>query len=136
MNSSRKLLLPLLAVAVAGCGEQGGAGTEPERPEPGALTVSLSVPAQDARAVVLSLSGPDSIAQVEGASSSYTVFSRGAAKTRRVAVFGPLATGALLRLHVSDVKQVGGYTATIVEVADTANRIRENLEGYTVRVQR
>lgn len=96
----------------------------PTRPEPGVLTVSLAATTDD-RAIIVSVQGPEEMGQVEAASPAYVVHSRGSGTAFRAAVFGKLGAGPLLRFAVPDVNRAGSYTATVVEMADASNRLRE-----------
>jgi hypothetical protein len=126
------LALALLALAAAGsC--RGDGGTDPEpRAEPGVLTVALATPNSGDRAIVVTVSGP-AIASVEAGSTAYVAHSRTVSGSVRAAVFGPLASGPLLRIQVPDVAKAAAYSATVVEVSDAGNALRD-LAGYTLSV--
>lgn len=125
----------LLALGAAACDGGGGGGTtEPPAPVPGALTVSLATPNTGDRAMVVSVTGPG-LATAEAAVASYVVHARATPGALRAAVFGSLGSGPLLRIQVPDVNRPGDYSATVVEVADGANALRETA-GYTLSVAR
>jgi hypothetical protein len=108
--------------------------TEPpdDRPVPGTLAVRLSTPHADDAALVLRLSGPTQAEpQFEG---DLLGFTRAGENAVRVAIFGELRTGTLLRFAVPDVRQVGSFRAELQEVADAGNAVREALTGYGVTV--
>jgi hypothetical protein len=131
-----RLALPLaLSLSLASCGDGGGGGTEPTPPTPGALTVSLTTPNTGDRAIIVQITGPE-IAGVEAGTAGYVVHSRATAPgTVRAAVFGALGSGPLLRFQVPDVNGVAAYSASVVEVADASNALRE-IAGYTAAVAR
>lgn len=125
----------ILALAAGACTGGDGRGTTPTQPEPGVLTVNLTTPNPDDRALVVQVNGP-AISGVTAANAAYVVHSRVGASSVRVAVFGSLGSGALLRFQVPDVNQASAYSATVVEVADAANAVRAATTGYTAVVAR
>lgn len=129
-----RAVLSLAAVAVLGACENGPA--EPPAPVPGALTVSFTAPGSAARAVVVSVTGPGTVAitGVESANPAYSVHSRGSGGSFKAAVFGTLASGALLRFSVPDVAKAASYAVTIVEVADAENHVVEGGTGYSAAI--
>lgn len=136
MKSTRFGLTLLLALAAGACGGgDGGGETVLPQPEPGTLTVSLTTPNAGDRALVVQVTGP-SITGAQSANTAYVMHSRTpSAGTLRAAVFGPLATGPVLRIQVADVNAVASYSATVVEVADETNALR-TITGYTAAVAR
>lgn len=134
----RALALLLLLAACTGDGKKGitePPPPPPEQPEPGTLTLTLATPHADDAALVLTVAGPEAITQIQAA-GALRVHSRGEGTQHRVAVFGAVASGAVLRFAVPDVRRAAGYTATLVEVADTANQVRASTAGYTLSVAR
>ncbi|HEU4881864.1 MAG TPA: hypothetical protein VFT45_06460 [Longimicrobium sp.] len=135
MKQTRWGLALFLALAAAACtGGDGGPTTTSPQPEPGVLTVNLTTPNPDDRALVVEVTGP-AISGVTAANAAYVLHSRAGASSVRVAVFGALGSGALLRFQVPDVNKASAYSATVVEVADAANALRETA-GYTAVVAR
>jgi hypothetical protein len=135
VKQTRFGLALFLALAATACTGGDGGGTPPTQPEPGVLTVNLTTPNPDDRALVVEVTGP-SISAVTAANAAYVVHSRApGASSVRVAVFGSLGSGALLRFQVPDVNQASAYSATVVEVADAANALRATA-GYTAAVAR
>ncbi|HYR11100.1 MAG TPA: hypothetical protein VEQ60_25190 [Longimicrobium sp.] len=135
MKRTRLSLALLLALAAAACTGGDDGGTTPPPPEPGVLTVSLTTPNGDDRALVVELTGP-SISEVASANAAYVVHARPAGTGGvRAAVFGSLGSGALLRFQVPDVNNAAAYKATVVEVADAGNALRQTT-GYTAAVAR
>lgn len=133
MRTRWNLALALLALAAAGACTGGDGGTDPEpRVEPGVLTVALATPHTGDRAIVVTVSGP-AITSVEAGSTGYVAHSRTVSGTLRAAVFGPLASGPLLRIQVPDVAKASAYSATVVEVSDAGNALRDPA-GYTLTV--
>lgn len=122
----------LLAAALLSACDAG----EPEQAAPGDLVVTLDTPGNSDRALLLTLSGPAAVTAVQGAAPSYVVHARTQGTTTRVAVFGAVADGPLLRVTVPDVRQAGRYTATLVESAGASNVPHADLTGYELTVSR
>src|ERR671929_50215 len=102
------LLLPAAGL-LAGCGGHDVMHPDPPQPPtPGVLTISLTTPAADDRAILVTVSGPN-IGAVSSANSAYTVYTSPDNGSVRAAVFGPLASGALLRFAVPDTRASGSY---------------------------
>src|SRR5690349_20758587 len=121
----------LLALSLAACSEASG----PPVPKPGDLTLKLSLTTStDDRAMVVSISGPEAIGAIASASPGYTVFGRANGTTAKVAVFGTLTSGALVKFAVPDVNRVSEYTGSVAEVSGPANELRNHLSGYSVTV--
>jgi hypothetical protein len=121
-------LVAALAVVTACAGESG--------PTPGELTVRLTTPNADDGAMVLVLSGPGPITNVAAASAGTIVHARDASGSMRVAAFGSIASGDLIRFSVPDVEQASSYQATIHEVADRGNVLRPAVTSYTLAIVR
>ena len=139
MNRARStLLLATLAGAtlLAGCGgDKGGAGiTQPPAAVPGVLTLSLTTPHADDRAMMLSISGPGPITEITSSGTSYVLHSRASGTGFRVAVFGSLTSGALLRFSVPDVNKASSYQAAVLEVSDAANALRSTTAEHKLSV--
>ncbi|HEU0012554.1 MAG TPA: hypothetical protein VFQ45_02685 [Longimicrobium sp.] len=134
-TTGRALALLALA-ALAGCDGPRTTEPPPDPAEPGILTVTLATPAADDRALVVQISGPEAIGAVTSAGGGYLVHSRTAGTTVRVAVFGPLADGPLLRISVPDVRKAAAYSAQVMEVAGASHALRETLSGYSAVVAR
>jgi hypothetical protein len=135
VKQTRWSLALILALAAAACTGGDDGGTTPPPPEPGVLTVSLTTPNTDDRALVVEVTGP-SITGVTAANAAYVVHSRAPGATSvRAAVFGALGSGALLRFSVPDVNAAAAYKATVVEVADGANALRQTT-GYAATIAR
>ena len=132
-------LAPVLAVFAAAvlsaCGDA-GMGVEPEAPQPGVLTVTLSTPFPDDRAMLIKVTGPDEAVAVADAGSGYTVHARAGGTTFRAAVFGRLSSGPLVRFSVPDVNRAAAYKATIQEVVDPSSSIRPSTSGYGLAITR
>ena len=129
----------LAALALAACGGDGGGKPTPVDPDPvpGQLTATLATPSADDRALMLTITGPEAVTGVTAAGAGYAVFARPAdATTVRVAVFGNIAAGALVRFSVPDVNRAAAYSVSVVEAADPANALRASLAGYAVTVAR
>lgn len=118
------------AVAVWG----GWSCTDPVRPEPGMLLVVLSGAQPGDAALLFSVQGPDSLGAITGA-PGYQVYARTMEGGFRVAVFGAVNDGEILRFAVPDVRRATLWSATLLDVADTANALRAS-GGYVLAVAR
>ncbi|HSU14775.1 hypothetical protein [Longimicrobium sp.] len=130
---SRAALL-VAAALLSACG--GGDGTGSAAPGPGVLTVTLDNPNAGDRALVLTLSGPAAVTDVQPAVATNVVYTRTQGTTTRVAVFGTIADGALLQVSVPDAGRAGEYSATVQEAADAGNAARGSVSGYSATVKR
>ena len=117
------------ALALTACGKDGPASSKA-----GELTLSLTTPFADDGAILISITGPD-IGTVRTTSGSLAVHSRAMAGGVRVAVFGDIASGSLLRIAVPDASQPSKYSATVIEVSDRTNGVRSALTGYKAKVE-
>jgi hypothetical protein len=129
------VLAGLFAVGLSACGDAGSA-LGPQAPEPGVLTVSLTTPFPDDRAVLISVSGPDEVGAVTDAGSGYAVHARGGGTTFRAAVFGGITSGKLVRFAVPDVSRASAYRAVVQEVVDPSSNVRGSVAGYVLSVGR
>ena len=122
MRTLAQLLVMLVLLAPA-CSD----ATAP--PEPGTLVVRLTTPnAGDAAAIVtLTTPGGVTLGDVVSGSDAIALFHRTSGSTTRIAVFGPLTTGAIVRFAVPNVRDAGRYTVKLVEVADEGNALRPAL---------
>lgn len=115
-----RVVTGLLAGAVlVSCGG-GGGSTGPDVPTPGNLTVMLgaSAPA-GAGAVLLTVSGGakaiDTLTAAAGLTSYPHRLNPG---SFRAVLIGPVAPGALAKVHVPDTRIASSYTVTIAAVAN------------------
>jgi hypothetical protein len=123
-------------VLLAAC--DGKKNPDPVTPEPvpGELTLSLSTPHADDRALLFTLAGPGPITGVQASGFGYTVHARASGSSVRLAVFGRLANGPVVRFHVPDVEKAWLYAATLHEAADPQNALRSSMAGYALTVSR
>lgn len=130
--------LAALAVASALLGPSCAEPTGPERPVPGTLTVRWTSPHANDGAAVLRLVVPPGMTttSLESAVAGLDVFERRTADTLRLALFGTLGSGPLVRFSVPDVRQASRVTAGVVEVAADDDALRESLAGYAVVIER
>ncbi len=130
-RSSRAACAALVALtaALSACDRPTSSGG----PRPATLTVRLESPRADDHALVLSLSGPEAISAVQAASGEYVVFARAAGTAARVAVFGNVKPGDVLRFTVPDGRRASEFTATVVEVIDGADAVAGQ-SGYRLTV--
>jgi acetyltransferase-like isoleucine patch superfamily enzyme len=83
--------------------------------------------------MLFDVSGPP-IDSVTASNASLQLFTRRAGSTIGGAVVGVVANGALVTLHVPDVRTAAGYTARVLEVADRQDALRASLAGYALTV--
>jgi len=126
-----RLLVAMVLVAPA-CSDS----TAP--PEPGEIVVRLVSPNTGDAAAVVTLTAPSgtTLGEFRAGADDHAMFHRTTGTTTRIAVFGPLTTGAVARFIVPDVRDIGQYVVQLVEVADENNVLRESLTGYSVSVVR
>ena len=129
------VLAGLAAAVLSACGDA-GAGVAPEAPQPGVLTVTLTTPFPDDRAMLITVSGPGEASAVADGGSGYTVHARPGGTSFRAAVFGRLSSGPLVRFTVPDVGRASAYKATIQEVVDPASNVRPSTSGYVLAITR
>lgn len=124
----------LAAALLAACGDSGGGGT-PAQASPGVLTVSLAAPVAGDRALVVSLSGPGELSDVQPA-AGYVAYTGVQGAATRVAVMGAIAAGPVLRFAVPDMRRAGEYHAAVVDAADGQNTARTNMAAYSLTILR
>ena len=136
-------LFTAFALAVSCGGEGGSTPTEPTPtpvqptvpvPVPGTLTVRLVTPNADDGAILLELTGPAPAAEITAAGQGALVHTRANGNTARVAVFGSLGAGALVRFTVPDVNAVQQYSAQVIEASDQGSALRASLTGYQLTI--
>ena len=118
------------AFALVACGRDKG----PAGPRAGELTLTLTTPFPDDGAILVAITGPG-IGTVRATSDALALHSRAVAGGVRVAVFGDIASGSLLRIAVPDASQASKYSASVIEVSDRANAVRAVLSGYKAKVE-
>jgi hypothetical protein len=115
----------LLCVGLAGLG---GCSSEAPAPASATLGLSLSSPAQDDGAVLLTITGGpvDSID-----SPGYRLYSTSPeANTYRVIIAGQLASGPIARVHIPDERRSADYAAVVEQVAAQGSYRQQDLAGY------
>jgi len=139
------------AALASSCGGSGGdrTPTQPSAPQapqqptqpttpaaavPGTLSARLVTPNTDDGAILIEISGPAPLADLATPVQGAVVHSRTNGNTTRIAVFGSLAAGALVRFSVPDVNAASQYTAQVTEVSDRANALRASVTGYQVSI--
>ncbi len=133
------------AVVLAACGggESGKAPTQPTPPpaQPvvpapvaGILTISLVTPHADDGAILLEITGPAPAAQLTSAAQGAVVHARANGNTSRVAVFGALGSGALLRFSVPDVNAAPLFSAQVLEASDRGSALRAAVTAYQLTI--
>ena len=145
---TRRVRLAAIIGAAALLGSCGGgdSGTPPTEPTPppaqptvpaavpGTLTVRLVAPDTDDGAIVVEITGPVPAAEFTPAPQGAVVHARTNGNTARVAVFGSLGAGALVRFSVPDVNAVQQYSAKVVEVSDRGSALRSGVTGYQLTI--
>jgi hypothetical protein len=111
-----------------------GASGPSELPTAGILTVVWTVPDTSGRSIVLTLSGPG-VDRIEAAHPDYFVVARsGDGPLHRIAVFGTLVSGPLLRFAVPDTNRPDLYDVRIIEVGDEGDNVRAFPTDYSIRL--
>jgi hypothetical protein len=148
MHRARVVLLTSAIVLVSSCGGGGSdSGITPTQPPteppiqptvpsvvPGTLTVRLVTPYTDDGAILLDIAGPAPAAEIVAAAQGAVVNSRSNGNTTRVAVFGSLGSGALVRFSVPDVNVAQQFSAQVTEVSDRASALRASVTGYQITI--
>lgn len=141
MRSARLFLVLAVSgsIGLAGCGDDGGDGGTGPTPTAGTLTLNLTSPNADDRAIHIRITGSgaaDSVSNVQAANASYTIHAKlENGNTAQAAVFGNLTNGALVTFSVPNVNNTGRYTFSVVDAADANNALRTNKGSYTLQVQ-
>lgn len=146
VTRGRVALIATTAVVTLACGG-GGDDRTPTQPSPqpptqptapvavpGTLTVRLVTPNPDDGAILLDIAGPAPAADIVAVPQGAVVHSRTNGNTTRVAVFGSLANGELLRFSVPDVKAAPQFTARLTEASDRASTLRTSVSGYQLTI--
>ncbi|MGH7539136.1 MAG: hypothetical protein ACREMF_10910 [Gemmatimonadales bacterium] len=131
MNRSPWVFAMVAALSLgAACSDDSIAGA----PRPGTLILRLTTPHVDDGAMTFQLSGPP-IDSATAVNASLRLFTRRVDGSTVVgAVVGVLGNGAVVTLHVPDVRGADGYAANVLEVADRQNALRASLTGYALAV--
>ena len=146
-NAARRASLAALVGAVAliascGGGDGGRAPTQPTPPVqptapvavPGTLTIHLATPHADDGAILLEITGPAPAAEIMSPVQGALVHPRANGNSSRVAVFGALGAGALIRFSVPDVNAVQQYGAQVIEASDQGSALRASVTGYKLTI--
>jgi len=148
MHRARVVLLSGAAVLVSSCGGGGGdSGIAPTQPPtqppvqptvpsavPGTLIVRLVTPYMDDGAILIDITGPAPAAEIVAAAQGADVHSRSNGNTTRVAVFGSLGSGALVRFSVPDVNAAQQFSAQVTEASDRTSALRASVTGYQLTI--
>jgi hypothetical protein len=130
MNYSRWIVTTFTALSVGtACADEPLSGNA----RAGSVSLRLTTPHTDDGAMLFDVSGPP-IDSVTASNASLQLFTRRAGSTIVGAVVGVVANGALVTLHVPDVRAAAGYTARVLEVADRQDALRASLAGYALAV--
>ena len=132
IHAVRALALAALLLSAAAC--------EPSSPgdgvEPGDLSVRLTAPDANARAVTVTVTGPGQITDARAASAEHVAHARVSGGTLRAAVFGERLEGAVLLFRVPDVRRASEYRATVTEAVDADNLPRADAAAFRATVER
>ncbi len=124
---------PIAAIACAvvlACQEDATMPGEPTLAVPGTLVLSLTTPNSDDGAILFSIAGGEMVAP-SAASNSHLLFVRATGGTSiNAVVLGDLTQGALMTFDVPDVEKASSYSATVSQVADRNNLLRDDISGY------
>jgi hypothetical protein len=101
---------------------------------PGTLTVHLASPNTDDGAILLEITGPAPATEITSPVQGALVHTRANANGSRVAVFGALGAGALVRFSVPDVNAVQQYGAQVIEASDRGSALRASVTGYKLTI--
>ena len=125
--------LALLALASAlACGNESAPATP--MPTSGAAAASLVTPNVDDGAILVSLTGPG-ITSVQSASSAYFAQSRVVSASEvRLVVVGDLSAGVVATVVVPDVRRIGEYSGSVLEVASRGDQVRNSVAGYAIHL--
>lgn len=133
LRALRLAAMPLILVAALGSCDSGPTGGG--EPTPGTLRVMLTSPNATDAAILVQLDGTE-IANVVVSGAGRSAYVRSISGTRtKVVILGAVGTGELLRFDVPDSRARTTYTATVLQVADDANALRNALTGYTLQIQ-
>ena len=138
----RSRVIPALAVCLAilagtSCGAHDSAPLPPPLPAPGVLSVHLTTPNSDDRAIQFTLSGGAIGAITAPDGANVNVYSNAGAISTTVIVVGALAPGVVARIEVPDVARVTAYQAAIGDVARADYSLRPApLSGYALAIRR
>lgn len=129
----RSGLLLAGAVFLGTCGDS---PTAPTPPEPGTLVATLQGARSGDGALIVRVRGPGAIGALAPARAGYVLHARAAGDSARAALFGEVVSGPLFQLSVPDVHRIAEYRATVVEVSDEANTLRDDVSGYALTFAR
>lgn len=134
------VVVALLLAACGGSGGGGPTGATPATPVAGSLKVSFVTPSTDDGAVLIQVSGPDTVGTITPAitptSAGVIAYARASGPGFKVAAFGDITSGTLLTFPVPDIAKAEHYTAVVIDAADRANAQRGSLTGYSAAVTR
>jgi len=146
LHRIRHVVLAGAAAAAGSCGggDGGAAPTQPPPPPsgqptapvavPGTLTVRLATPFTDDGAILLDITGPAPVTDIAAAAQGVVAHARSNGNATRVAVFGSLGAGALVRFSVPDINAVQQYAVQVAEASDRASVLRSSVTGYQLTI--
>jgi hypothetical protein len=101
-------------------------------PVPGTLVVRATGASADDGAYVFELAAISDPAAVTAARPQLQLFARPSGAGLRVAVFGPLAGGDLVRFAVPDVRDSARYAVQLLDAAATDGAVRSAAERSAI----
>jgi hypothetical protein len=115
------VLLGLGLLGLGGCSSEAG-------PASTTLGLSLSSPAQDDGAVLLTITGGP-VDSIEA--TGYRIYSTSPGlNTYRVIIAGQLASGPIARVHIPDERRSADYAAMVEQVAARESYRQQDPAGY------
>jgi hypothetical protein len=83
---------------------------------------------------ILQLNHPRGLPGEDGMAQGAVVHARANGNTTRVAVFGSLGSGALVRFSVPDVNVAAQFSAQVAEASDRSSALRASVTGYQITI--
>jgi hypothetical protein len=121
----------VLTGVIAGCGDDVVTSSTPQART---FVVVLQSPSDVDGAILFDVMGGAVVNLIGAFSPAPRVYTRSVdASTTRVAVVGNIAPGGVVTFEVTQSARVSDYSATVLEVADRSNELRE-LAGYSLIV--
>jgi hypothetical protein len=131
MRKQRWMMVTAVALALAvgvACDDDAAFG--PENPA-GTMVVSLTTPNADDGAIMFTVSGGEMYSPTLS-NTEYVLYMLEGTNTLTAVVVGDIEAGALLEFGVPALNVT--YTATVTQVADRLNDLRDPLTGYDLTV--
>ena len=101
---------------------------------PGTLVLTLMTPNTDDGAILLSVAGGEINSPMAAASSHVLFFRTTSESSINAVIVGDITDGLLIHFDVPDVASASSYNATVTQVADRGNTLRNDISGYLLDV--